>query len=171
MNNYNRVVKYFGEGEKKRWAAALAARRVTGEETKALASYLNVSSDTIERLRDAGFCYVMLRSRFPVEVLRVRPLLTVAHFGGVGKRWRRYEFDPIDAINYLSTSADNGAILAQMNQAIDDEHGEIPEFLFEKDAKRAYNALGKTINSIDVPEGLREAAIAFREQYEIWKGE
>ena len=125
--NYRRVMKYIKRGDNNKWVAALAAKRVSGTQTSALANDLACSVDTIERLRYAGWCYVELR-RFSrtgaeVELLHeVRNSLSVMHFSKLGQAWARFEFSPKEAFDYLLTAHQERGSYRQMIAAIEGEH-------------------------------------------------
>lgn len=172
-HNARRVLENIRASNDKQWIAALAAKRVNGTETAMLAEELACSHDKIRYLSLAGQAYTSLMGyeTFRKGLHDCRKGLTLSHFSRLGELWKKYEFDPEDAYDYLKIAYYDRIPVRTFAEHIENIHKPVPQYFFLKFALTSYNANKRAITSFDVPEGIREAAKNFNEKLDLWREE
>jgi hypothetical protein len=138
----------------------------------ALATDLATTVSAVERMARAGVMYRYLRPFAGPDLHRIRNRLSYSHFSVVAELWKRYEFSPDEAIDYLNTAAEEGSSVVYLRKIITDMNDGDGTPEWRKRLDKITNEMSKLINDYGLPEELRELAVDFVELTEIYfKGE
>lgn len=126
-----RGIRAYQLGNSQIWITCLAARRIVGKyepgRTQAFALDACKSVDAVERWANAARTYLTLRALLGKSSELVRKLhearrqLWPGHFDAVGRAWARYEFEPRQALNYLTTCVQGRLSVEQLRDLMPHE--------------------------------------------------
>lgn len=157
------TVSEYQAGTTHRWRACLAASCVVGRYDKgatlSLASDLCLSVSQVENLAHAGWGWRVFRKFGITSATRNR--LTPSHFCACFDLWRELEFDPWEAAEILTESAQHGASVAAMRDAIEGKFGPDRGDMWRRRLGRVVKQVGLLCADYGVPEGVRDAAKQF----------
>lgn len=151
------------------WTKCALASRVVGSGkyglTAKTAERFGTSRDTVERMAAGYAIFDTLRKQDHRRAWEIRRRYNYGRFVEMGAVWMRYEFPPVDAMEYLESDLSDSAMVAE----ITDRHDPNPEW------KRRFFGLSKNVLKLvddDAPEPIKEWARAGSElfrQYSVNK--